>query len=298
VSEGARAATMAGPLAALLAQAKTVKGTAAARLARRATGQQRLYVFGELLDEPSIKALEGTENEDALRLLQLFAYGTYADYAADRASFGELSAAQLKKLRQLSVVSLARGRKALAYAEVAAAVGLDLRDGAAGGSGADGMGDGESGSGASGMRELEDLVIDCIYAGLLSGKLDQARRSVEVTYAAGRDVRPDGLADMLAALSEWRDQCQRVAAVIDDKLGAAMAAGEQDAARREELARAVGEAKAAASAAIDADMMEGGGAGGAGMGAGMFGHMDDGGGSMHMHRRGRRRVGGEGRSRP
>ncbi len=39
-----------------------------------------LYVFGELLDLPNIKALIGTEHESLVKLLEIFTYGTYADF--------------------------------------------------------------------------------------------------------------------------------------------------------------------------------------------------------------------------
>ena len=53
------------------------------------------------------------------------------------------------------------------------------------------------------VRTLEDLVIACMYSGLLEGKLNQKQRKVHVSSATGRDVRPDAIPDMLAALERW-----------------------------------------------------------------------------------------------
>ena len=39
------------------------------------------------------------------------------------------------------------------------------------------------------VREIEDLLIECIYNGLLQGRLDQQERHLEVFSCAGRDVR-------------------------------------------------------------------------------------------------------------
>ena len=60
--------------------AKTAKGAAAAQLIHEATATPGLYVFGELLELESIQALKGTEYAPVLRLLEVFTYGTYADY--------------------------------------------------------------------------------------------------------------------------------------------------------------------------------------------------------------------------
>ncbi|OLP97728.1 Cytochrome c6 [Symbiodinium microadriaticum] len=48
----------------------------------QALDHSSVFVFGELLDCPNVKALEGTEFQRALELLRLFAYGTYPDYKA------------------------------------------------------------------------------------------------------------------------------------------------------------------------------------------------------------------------
>jgi COP9 signalosome complex subunit 7 len=81
-----------------LLMSKSAKGAAAAKLILDATGSPGVFVFGELLDVPSIQEvrarsceLEGltaqciqlSRNEQYSghhRLLQLFAYGTYEDY--------------------------------------------------------------------------------------------------------------------------------------------------------------------------------------------------------------------------
>ena len=60
--------------------------------------------------------------------------------------------------------------------------------------------------GVSELRELEDLVIDAIYKGLLQGKLDQQRQRVEVELAMGRDLHPDSLDYVADVLSTWQQQ--------------------------------------------------------------------------------------------
>ena len=41
------------------------------------------------------------------------------------------------------------------------------------------------------LRELEDLIIDCIYNDLIKGKLDQKNMELHVDFTYGRDVRSD-----------------------------------------------------------------------------------------------------------
>lgn len=54
------------------------------------------------------------------------------------------------------------------------------------------------------MRELEDLLITgAFYAGLLRGKLDQAGACLRVEDAFARDVRPEEVGDVAAALGDW-----------------------------------------------------------------------------------------------
>ncbi|ONM54583.1 COP9 signalosome complex subunit 7 [Zea mays] len=59
----------------------------------------------------------------------------------------------------------------------------------------------------SNVRELEDFLInECMYSGIVRGKLDQLRRCFEVQFAAGRDLTPDQLNNMIEILSDWRRQ--------------------------------------------------------------------------------------------
>lgn len=55
----------------------------------------------------------------------------------------------------------------------------------------------------SSIRELEDLIIDVIYAGLLGGKLHHQERVLHVDWVAGRDVSPEELRKIANSLSDW-----------------------------------------------------------------------------------------------
>lgn len=53
--------------------------------------------------------------------------------------------------------------------------------------------------------ELEQLVIQAVYSGLMHARMDQREQTVEVSHCSGRDVRADGayLHDMLQKLTAW-----------------------------------------------------------------------------------------------
>lgn len=73
---------------------------------KQALEHKDVYVFGELLDVPAVQAL--AQSAPALyRALQVFAFGVYREYVQD-ASLPALTEAQRKKLRLLTVVTLAQ----------------------------------------------------------------------------------------------------------------------------------------------------------------------------------------------
>jgi len=53
------------------------------------------------------------------------------------------------------------------------------------------------------VRELEDLIIEAIYQGLIKGKLDQKKKQLGVEYTMGRDLRPGQIDQMLKVLADW-----------------------------------------------------------------------------------------------
>ena len=92
-----------------------------------------------------------------------------------------ITPAQLKKLKQLTLVSLASKARNISYDVLQRE--LDIPD----------------------VRVLEDVIIDSITSGLLQGKLDQASRSLEVVDVIGRDVQRSDLDGMIATLGAWAE---------------------------------------------------------------------------------------------
>lgn len=99
------------------------------------------------------------------------------------------------KLRQLSLLTLARDRANLSYDALQAALGL------------------------SSARQLEDLVITAVYQGLLHATLDPARQAVQVTRVAPlRDLKPGSIPGMTAALNAWSDRCTTALADLEAQI--------------------------------------------------------------------------------
>lgn len=60
--------------------AKTARGPAVAELIKQALGAPGVYVFSELLETECVKEVASGPHANYVRLLEIFAYGTYADY--------------------------------------------------------------------------------------------------------------------------------------------------------------------------------------------------------------------------
>lgn len=168
-----------------------------ATLILSATGDPNLHVFGELLDSPKVASLEGTTFQSFIDLLRLFAYNSFGDYAKNKSKYPTITPTHERKLRRLSVVSLANQASSVSYDAIRNCLHV------------------------SSIREVEDAVLDAVYAGLLRARLDQRAESVEVLSATGRDVPPQtGIPEMLAVLERWSDSAQStVARSIDSTVG-------------------------------------------------------------------------------
>ncbi|KAK1225795.1 hypothetical protein PQX77_011244 [Marasmius sp. AFHP31] len=178
-----------------LLMGKSMKGAAAAKLVQDATSAPGVFVFGELLQLPNVQELgKNPEQEKHLSLLQLFAYKTYGDYLKHQDQLPPLNPAQITKLKHLSIVTLAADKRILPYSELMTALQTPT------------------------IRELEDLIIDAIYLDLLRGKLDQKEEQLEVEYTMGRDIEPERLGELLAALKDWASTTAAVLQTLDEKV--------------------------------------------------------------------------------
>ncbi|KYO22302.1 COP9 signalosome complex subunit 7a [Alligator mississippiensis] len=177
--------------------AKSSRGAALASLIHQVLDAPGIYVFGELLDLPNVRELAESEFSPIFRLLTVFAYGTYADYLAEAANLPPLTEAQKNKLRHLSVVTLAAKIKCIPYSVLLEQ--LQLKN----------------------VRQLEDLVIEAVYADVLRGSLDQRNQRLEVDYSIGRDIRREELSTITRTLQEWCQGCEVVLSGIEEQVSRA-----------------------------------------------------------------------------
>ena len=87
--------------------AKQATGKALVSLIQQVLRSPSIYTFQELLQCPNVTSLEGTEDQQWLHLLRLFAFGNYRDYVTHQSQLPAIGEPEVQKLRQLSVITLA-----------------------------------------------------------------------------------------------------------------------------------------------------------------------------------------------
>jgi len=87
------------------------------------------------------------------------------------------------------------------------------------------------------LRDLEDLIIECVYNGLLQGKLDQRKKAFEVQWVMGRDLHPSEVEDMIKTVENWLKASDQLLTVLDEKTKQANAAFEKKRAEAGALAK-------------------------------------------------------------
>lgn len=204
------------PLSQFVILAQTAQGRACEALVKQALDHSGIFVFGELLDCPNVQAIVSTpDGAKLLELLRIFAYGTYPDYKSRRAELPELGAAQLRKLQLLTIVSLATKDKCIQFSDLQAS--LDV----------------------SSARELEDLIIECVYQNLIVGKMDQEGRCLIVESCACRDCREQDIDYIIATLSSWHESAHTMLQSLDGVVQYSHESFDKNKAQQDELEKLV-----------------------------------------------------------
>jgi len=124
----------------------------------------------------------------------MFAYGTYRNLTDSTEKLPEMSEAMIRKLRLLTMVSLAESTKVLAYSLLQTELGVDT------------------------VRDLEDLIIEGIAGGVFQGKLDQKNCHFEVDFVIGRDIRKIDIGNIVGVLSAWCENCDTTLSTIESQV--------------------------------------------------------------------------------
>jgi len=209
--------------------AKNAKGKQCTAIIQQALSAPNVFVFGELLELPNMQQLIGTEDAKFIELLKLFAYGTYSEYQARNAELPPITQIQSRKLQQLSIVTLSATSKLIPYAVLQKELGI------------------------SELRELEDLIIEAIYQGLVQGKLDQSKKTFEVEFSMGRDVKPESVDEFINVLTNWSNQSELLLKTIKEKIQHANFMNDTEKKHKEEYEKRVETVKSSLKAAMESD---------------------------------------------
>lgn len=146
------------------------------------------------------------------KLLEQFCYGTLDSYTqlASEQTLPELTAAQTNKLRLLSLLTHAEEPHNLTYKNLLPLLKLNS------------------------IAELEELVTNAIYKGLIVARLDPRQQRVNVTSIAPlHDVKPESIDDLISTLNAWSDRCNStlsdITAQIEEIQSAVLARYKKDA---------------------------------------------------------------------
>lgn len=123
---------------------------------------------------------------------------------------------QKKKLQHLTIVTLATKSKCIPYTTLLRE--LDIES----------------------VRDLEDLIIEAVYADIIHGKLDQKNSQLEVDYAIGRDIRPDDINVIVNCLQEWCSACEGVLGCVESQIHRANAEKNKSVQRKADIEQEVG----------------------------------------------------------
>lgn len=228
----ARALEALQPFVALATSNSATSPRFVANIVTNATSAPQTYVFAELLETPTIQSLASpdcpAEYQRYLKLLEIFAWGTWQEYQGMKESHSsksplyqitytpcgvisltrspttpatpnlpKLSAEQTLKLRLLSLLTLATTTKPLTYQTLMQSLSLPS------------------------TADLESLVTTAIYANLISARLSPASTppTINVTSVAPlRDVQPQSLPQMVTLLTEWESRCGEVVKDLETEI--------------------------------------------------------------------------------
>ena len=118
-----------------------------------------LTLFGGLNMDLINQNKAPTDSAKHYQTLHLFAYGTWSDYAKNKAKYIDLNPKMIKKLKILTLVQLCLSSPQLSYDEIANA--CDLSKGQL-------------------VEEVEQLVLQCYSNQLIECRIDQKNKQVLV----------------------------------------------------------------------------------------------------------------------
>jgi COP9 signalosome complex subunit 7 len=200
---------------------KHAKGLAVVHLIKECLEHPNIFVYGELMDLPNVQGLaDNPETEPWVRLLQVFAFGTYQDYRLNKSTLPELTPLMEHKLRSLSIITIGEKNKRIAYTTLLKELEMES------------------------LREVEDLLIDVIYTKAIEGKMDQKNSWIEVESTIARDIKKDQLDSIATILTAWCENCDDVLSNIEQEIVVANSLKVDNVQKRQELEATIAKIRA------------------------------------------------------
>ena len=201
--------------------AKSAKGRACEALIMQAISNPKTFVFGELLDAVH----DGGISKEAQKILEIFTYGTLSDYRNEK--LPDLNPQQLKKLQMLTLASLASENSIISYRELLSVLEI------------------------TSTRQLEDLIIDSIYEGLIKGKIDHKNSCLRVFECYGRDLKPENVLKTLDKIKNYIKSVDHLEAAILKNIDSLQATKSLGALKKEQFDKVYTETKASIKACVN-----------------------------------------------
>jgi len=162
--------------------------------------------------------------------LEIFAYGKYSDYKAKQNELPKLTDKQSKKLKQLTIASLASESHVIPYSLLLRE--LDVAE----------------------LRDMNDLIIDALYKDIVIGKLDNERQVFQVESSIGRDLKPGDMDKMIATLLAWQNQSEVLLKTIEEKMQMAQSHRSEVTTHKQQFEKKLEEAKSHVKIAMESEM--------------------------------------------
>ena len=176
----------------LFVLAKGHKAKALELIIEKVIRDATIYQFSEFLDIETVQNL-GKDNKH-FKTLELFAYDNYSDYMSNQDNYVKLDEKQLKKLKMLSVVTMAGKDKTLTYDNLKSSLDIDSK------------------------QDLEEILLELIYNRLINATLEEKTKVVHVEWTFGRDAKAEDIDEMVSKLEDWVSKMEHVEQKIESHI--------------------------------------------------------------------------------
>jgi len=182
------------PLQRFVVQALKLEGDSLVEIIKQALDCVDTFVFAELLECPNVIALETTPHAPYLHALRVFSQGTYLDYMDKKECLPQLTDPQMKKLKYLTIVTLANKINRIPYNVLLKELDVDN------------------------ASDLENLIIDAIYSKVISAKFNHQNDYLEVEWTVARDVGSNDIDNAIVKLQQWCDSVESVLSTVQGRI--------------------------------------------------------------------------------